>query len=113
MECNNTIYGIDMDATGKRICRMIKDSGLSDRQLGEIMGLSVQAINKWRHGRSLPDIENLFILSRIFGVRVDDFLVPVNCKEYEVELSASYFFAYPKEMDISFSHKLLYGLLVL
>ncbi len=42
------------------------------------MGLSVQSINKWRHGHNLPDIENMFILSRILGIKVDNFLVPLS-----------------------------------
>jgi transcriptional regulator with XRE-family HTH domain len=69
--------GMDMEASGKRIGRMIDESGMTDRELGRMMHLSVQSINKWRHGRNLPDIENLFILSRILGAKVDDFLVPV------------------------------------
>ena len=80
------IFGIDMDATGKKISKMIDESGLSDKELGGIMGLSVQSINKWRHGHNLPDIENLFFLSRIFGIKVDDFLVPLVIKpQFEVE----------------------------
>lgn len=74
------IPGIDMDATSKKIGRLINESGFTDKELGEIMGLSVQSINKWRHGHNLPDIENLFFLSRIFGIKVDDFLVPVAVK---------------------------------
>lgn len=80
------ISGIDMDATGKKISKLIDESGLSDKELGGIMGLSVQSINKWRHGHNLPDIENLFFLSRIFGIKVDDFLVPLVIKpQFEVE----------------------------
>ena len=67
------ILGIDMDATSKKISRLIDESNLTDKELGKLMGLSVQAINKWRHGHNFPDIENLFILSRIFGIKVDDF----------------------------------------
>ena len=74
------IAGIDMDATSKKISQLINESGLSDKELGEIMGLSVQSINKWRHGNNLPDIENLFFLSRIFGIKVDDFLIPLVVK---------------------------------
>lgn len=74
------ISGIDMDATGKKISKLIDESGLSDKELGGIMGLSVQSINKWRHGHNLPDIENLFLLSRILGIKVDDFLVPLVVK---------------------------------
>lgn len=80
------ISGIDMGATGKKISKLIDESGLSDKELGGIMGLSVQSINKWRHGHNLPDIENLFFLSRIFGIKVDDFLVPLVIKpQFEME----------------------------
>lgn len=83
----NSVSGIDMDATGKKISKLIDESGLSDKELGGIMGLSVQSINKWRHGHNLPDIENLFFLSRIFGIKVDDFLVPiVNKPQFEMEI---------------------------
>ena len=58
---SNSITGLDMKATGDQISKLINESGLNDKQLGEIMNLSVQSINKWRHGHNLPDIENLFI----------------------------------------------------
>ena len=72
---HNTTTQLDMEATGAMIGKLIDESGLNDKQLGEIMHLSVQAINKWRHGYSIPDIGNLYVLSRILGKRVDDFLV--------------------------------------
>ncbi len=82
--------GLDMNATGAQISKLINESGLNDKQLGEIMNLSVQSINKWRHGHNLPDIENMFILSRILGKRVDDFLVPMATEQpiFEVEIEA-------------------------
>lgn len=82
--------GLDMTATGAQISKLINESGLNDKQLGEIMNLSVQSINKWRHGHNLPDIENMFILSRILGKRVDDFLVPMVTEQpiLEVEIEA-------------------------
>ena len=71
-----TIHGIDMDATGKRIAKFIDNSGLTDKVLSNIMDLSVQSINKWRHGYCLPDMENIFILCQILGIGVEDVLVP-------------------------------------
>ena len=87
---SNSITGLDMKATGDQISKLINESGLNDKQLGEIMNLSVQSINKWRHGHNLPDIENMFILSRILGKRVDDFLVPMATEQpiLEVEIEA-------------------------
>ncbi|MCR5024104.1 MAG: helix-turn-helix domain-containing protein [Lachnospiraceae bacterium] len=69
--------GLDVKATQMRVGALIQESGLTDKEIGDYLNLSVQSINKWRHGRCLPDIENLFLLSRIFDLRVDDFLVPV------------------------------------
>ena len=68
-------YGLDMEATGKRIGRYLTQGNYSDKDLAEIMNISVQAINKWRHGHSIPDIDNLYFLSRILNVKVDDLLV--------------------------------------
>lgn len=84
------IPGLDIDATCAQIGKLINESGLNDKQLGRIMNLSVQSINKWRHGHNLPDIENMYILSRILGKSVDDFLIPSTRKrsilEIEIEI---------------------------
>ena len=69
----NNFVGLDMEATGKKVAELIETSGLTDREIAELMHLSVQSINRWRHGKSLPDMENLFILKQILGVRMDDF----------------------------------------
>lgn len=65
----------DMAATTDRVSKLIFESGMSDREIGEQMGLTSQTINKWRHGNGFPDTENLFMLSRILGIRMDDFFV--------------------------------------
>lgn len=70
------VSGIHMEKTGQKLATVIEESGLSDKEIGELMGLSVQAVNKWRHAKNLPDIENLFILCRILDVKMDDILIP-------------------------------------
>lgn len=66
---------LDVDATRKRIGNLIVNSGLTDRRIGEIMNLSIQSVNKWRNCKNIPDVENLYTLSRILGVAVDDMFV--------------------------------------
>ena len=68
--------GLNVDATCKRIGLLIGQSGLSDKELADMLGLTVQSVNKWRHGHHLTDVENLFLLGMILGKQVDDFLVP-------------------------------------
>ena len=82
--------GLDMQATEERIGGLIKHAGMSERTMAEHMNLSVQAINKWKHGKSLPDIENMYILSQILGKKVDDLLVPrVDVRRFMIECDST------------------------
>lgn len=75
LHLENGCCGLNNVATEKRIGNLIDKSGLNDKELSEKMNVSVQAINKWRHSKGFPDIENLCILSRLLGCKVDDLLV--------------------------------------
>lgn len=56
--------------TGKRIAQCRKQLNLSQEGLGEKVGVSRQAISKWEADATLPDIDKLIGLSRLFGVSV-------------------------------------------
>ena len=55
---------------GQRIAQKRKELGLSQENLGEQLGVSRQAIYKWESDATLPEIEKLISLSRIFSVSV-------------------------------------------
>ena len=55
---------------GQRIAQKRKELGLSQEGLGERLGVSRQAIYKWESDATLPEIEKLIALSRIFSVSV-------------------------------------------
>ena len=55
----------------KMIGKMRTDSGLSQEKLGEILGVSRQAVQKWESGAALPDIDNIIKISRYFGLSTD------------------------------------------
>lgn len=55
---------------GQRILQKRKELGLSQEALGEQLGVSRQAIYKWESDATLPEIEKLVSLSRIFSVTV-------------------------------------------
>lgn len=65
----------DSEATKLQIGKLIEESRISDKELSDLLGITIQAANRWRHARVLPDLENLFLLAQILGVKVDDFLV--------------------------------------
>ena len=66
---------IDMAATGRNIARLRREAGLTVRQMQDVFGFSTpQAIYKWQRGESLPTVDNLFALSRLFETSVDHIL---------------------------------------
>lgn len=67
---------IDLKATGKNIKRIREASGITVRQIQNVLGFSnPQAIYKWQKGECLPTIDNLVILAAVFGVSIDEILV--------------------------------------
>lgn len=56
--------------TGQRIAAKRKEENLSQESLGEVLGVSRQSIYKWESDSSLPEIDKLVALSRLFHVSV-------------------------------------------
>ena len=56
--------------TGQRIAAKRKELELSQENLGEKLGVSRQTIYKWEADASLPEVDKLVSLSRLFGVPV-------------------------------------------
>lgn len=50
-------------------CR--KKTGMSQEELGEVIGVSRQAISKWETGEATPEVSKLLLLSKTFGVTTD------------------------------------------
>lgn len=59
---------------GERIAALRRGRELSQEALGEALGVSRQAISKWEADASLPEIDKLVALSRMFGVTVGELL---------------------------------------
>ena len=67
---------IDMNATGKNILRLRINAGLTVKQLVDIFGvITPQAVYKWQNGEALPTLDNLVVLSKVFGVPMDEIVV--------------------------------------
>ena len=66
---------LDAKATGARIKELRKAHHLKVEEVARFMGFeSEQAVYKWQRGDSLPTVDNLYALSRLFGTSVDDIL---------------------------------------
>ena len=67
---------LDPRATGRRIRELRRERHLTVRDIADYMGFeSQQAVYKWQRGESLPTVDNLFALSRLFETTIDSILV--------------------------------------
>ena len=66
---------IDMRATGVRIKALRQEAGLTNQELAETLGITVQALNKWQRGRELPTFQRALMLARVLDVTVEEFVV--------------------------------------
>lgn len=57
-------------SVGQRISQKRKEQGLSQEALGEALGVSRQSVYKWESDSTLPEIDKLIALSRLFGVTI-------------------------------------------
>ena len=76
--------GLDLEATKKRVCELIKEKGLKDKTIADKLRITPQAVNKWRHKGTFFVLENLYVLSGLLGVSVDELLVPIAVKKWDV-----------------------------
>ena len=81
---------------GEKLIQLRKNANMTQADLGEKLGVTAQAVSKWEHDVSEPDLGTLRKISSIFGVSVDDFLdaekevvpvVPVNPAEVAQEMA--------------------------
>lgn len=67
---------INMTETGKNIEAMRKKIGMTVKELQKVFGFATpQAFYKWQQGAAMPTIDNLVILTAVFGCRIDDIII--------------------------------------
>lgn len=57
---------------GKNIARLRKEKGLTQAELGELLGVSNQAVSKWESEMTLPDVMLLPELAKVFHVAIEE-----------------------------------------
>lgn len=55
-----------------------KQSNLSQEEFAQKLSISRQAVSNWENNRNLPDIEMLIMISRVFGVSLDQLILGEN-----------------------------------
>ncbi|MDR0863040.1 MAG: helix-turn-helix domain-containing protein [Oscillospiraceae bacterium] len=70
---------------GQKIRALRRERDLTQEELAELLGVSVQAVSKWETGGGLPDISQLPPLASVFAVSSDE-LLGINVADEEAEV---------------------------
>jgi len=62
------------DKMGRLISDLRKERGLTQKQLGDILGVSAKAVSKWECGSGLPDISIIKKISEEFDITMEELL---------------------------------------
>lgn len=65
---------IDFVKVGAKISELRKSAGLSQEELAERLYVTRQAISKWENGTSVPSIDTLCEISRMFEISFEEIL---------------------------------------
>ncbi|MBQ2259204.1 MAG: helix-turn-helix transcriptional regulator [Spirochaetales bacterium] len=64
---------LSLEETGSNIKKLRMEKGISVKELQGLLGFdNPQAIYNWERGRNMPSIDNLLVLSEIFGVSINE-----------------------------------------
>ena len=75
------VRNLDFEATGKKIKQIMDEKGIPVKNIARSMSISEQAVYRWLYGETIPTVKNLFTLSQLLGVEVDDLLVGLTDRE--------------------------------
>ena len=67
---------LDLDATGVKIKTLMKQRGITPRQLQVLLDFPyVQTVYNWFAGKNMPTLDNLVVLAKVLDVAMDDIVV--------------------------------------
>ncbi len=87
----------------ERLQELRKQSGYSQEQVAEMLGLSRQAISKWESGQGKPEIDNIVKLTEIYNVSADYILLGTE----KVSVPA------PEKKELSHEYKKAIGIIAI
>ena len=65
---------MDMQKIGKFLAELRIEKNLTQDQLGEKIGVTNKTVSRWENGNYLPPVEMLQILSKFYGVGINELL---------------------------------------
>ena len=72
---------MDQDKISKLIKTIREENNLTQKELGDSLGVSYQAVSKWENGKNIPDIALLKEISDKYNIDINDLLEGNNKKK--------------------------------
>ena len=107
---------MDTKKVGIFLKHLRSESGLTQEQLGERIGVTNKTISRWETGNYLPPAECLILLSEIYGVSINEILAGERvAKEVFVEIAEKNITSTLKELEKDYQkfEKRMIGILIL
>lgn len=71
----NEVKHMDQIKIGRFIAELRKEKGYTQEKLGEILRVTNKTVSRWENGNYMPDVEMLSLLSKEFGVSINELIV--------------------------------------
>lgn len=68
------VENMNLTEIGKFIAELRKEQGLTQEQLGEMLGVSNKTVSRWETGIYLPPADALLAMSRLFDLSINEIL---------------------------------------
>ncbi|MBE6148483.1 MAG: helix-turn-helix transcriptional regulator [Firmicutes bacterium] len=65
---------MNQDKSGKFIAKLRKEKNMTQEQLAEKMGVSINAISKWERGLNFPDVSLYKKLCNELGINIEELI---------------------------------------
>lgn len=95
---------LDKTAIGQRIRTLREARNLTQRALGDLVGVHLQTINRWENAHRAPEGEDLISLANVFGVALEELLYGGEAPEMDPRLQ--HFFKSPEGRHLSEEQRL-------
>ncbi len=79
---------MDTVKIGKFLAELRREKSLTQEQLGEEIGVTNKTVSRWENGNYMPPVEMLLILSKFYGISINEILSGERLEEKEYKEKA-------------------------
>ena len=83
---------------GNKLTEYRTQKGLTQEELGKILGVSNKAVSKWENGSAMPRLDMMIKITEYFGVSIDEFIDNTVKSASEKEMEQKYIKLYNEKM---------------